>query len=174
MHHTTLERKHSFVKWKKNLDVLLPKKKKKTLGDILKKHKKKTDILTRKNVLYKVQCEQCPVKYIGQTKQSLGKRLIQHSDACIRSGKTSVRALRGDKKTDNGLALHQKTTGHIFDFESVEVIEKEENYWKRIILEGIHIKRGKDLANLKSWYEIDRCWEPILEALDIERSGEET
>jgi hypothetical protein len=149
-------------------------KKKKTLGDILKKHKKKTDILTRKNVLYKVQCEQCPVKYIGQTKQSLGKRLIQHSDACIRSGKTSVRALRGDKKTDNGLALHQKTTGHIFDFESVEVIEKEENYWKRIILEGIHIKRGKDLANLKSWYEIDRCWEPILEALDIERSGEET
>jgi hypothetical protein len=121
-----------------------------------------------KDVVYSVPCENCPIRYIGQTKQSLGNRLIQHSDACINSSKTSLRALKEDKKADNGLALHHKKTGHFFDFENVQVLEKEGNYWKRIILEGIHIKKGKDLANLKSGYEIDKCWDPIIGSLDLE------
>jgi hypothetical protein len=81
-----------------------------------------------------------------------------------------VRALKGDKKTDNGIAFHHKTTGHIFNFESVELLEKEENYWRRIILEGIHIKKGKNLANLKNGCEIDKCWDPIIEAIDLKQA----
>jgi len=58
--------------------------------------------------------------------------------------------------------------GKSFTINERTYLLQEGNFWKRIILEGIHRKKGKDLANLKSGYEIDKCWDPIIGSLDLE------
>ena len=72
--------------------------------------------------------------------------------------------LKSSKK-DNGLALHVHQTGHTFDFENTEIIARESNYWRRLILEGIEIKLANNLANLQLGYEIDDIWTPILQSI---------
>ena len=71
--------------------------------------------------------------------------------------------LKSSKK-DNGLAFHAHQAGHKFDFDHTEIIAREPNYWRRLILEGIEIKFASNLANLQLGYEIDEIWTPILQS----------
>ena len=66
-------------------------------------------------------------------------------------------------KEDNGLAFHHQKTGHEFDFDNMEILQQDKNYWRRLILEGIEIKYNKNLVNLQSGYMIDKCWISFLE-----------
>ena len=46
----------------------------------------------------------------------------------------------------------------------MQIMVKEANYWRRLILEGVAIKFSKNLANLQAGYEIDEIWTPILQS----------
>ena len=71
--------------------------------------------------------------------------------------------MRSDKQ-DNGVAVHHAKTGHPFDFEKVKILAEEPNYWRRLIREGLEIRKKKeDLANLKSGYSISEIWDLFLE-----------
>lgn len=89
------------------------------------------------NVIYKLDCE-CGAAYIGETKQQLHKRMVQH--------KSNVK-LKQIEVT--ALAKHAVENNHKFDFNNVQILENEENYNKRLILEMIHIVKNDKAVNNK-------------------------
>ena len=64
---------------------------------------------------------------------------------------------------------HTTTTaqlGHTINFDGTEIITEEKKYWRRIIIEGMEIKSlGENRANRQVGFEIDKCWNPILQKL---------
>ncbi|XP_044754449.1 uncharacterized protein LOC123313571 [Coccinella septempunctata] len=106
----------------------------------------KIDKNKRKNIVYKINCRHCPLTYIGQTSQSLGRRMTLHrSDSRLRPERCA-------------LARHVNSTDHQMDYESVEILDQESNYNKRIFLEMCYIKENNamndrsDTNNLSSIY----------------------
>ena len=64
------------------------------------------------------------------------------------------------------MAFHHHSTGHKINFDGTEIIAEEKSYWRRLIIEGLEIKRlGENRANRKTGFEIHECWDPILENL---------
>ena len=61
------------------------------------------------------------------------------------------------------MAYHHHSTGHAINFDGTEIITEEKNYWRRIIIEGMEIKSLG--ANRQVGFEIDKCWNPILQKL---------
>lgn len=49
------------------------------------------------------------------------------------------------------IAKHAIDKGHNFDFDDVEIVNKEIKYNKRLILEKLHIKRDKKLIINKNY-----------------------
>ena len=135
-------------------------KKTRTLGDLLKKKTKGKEEKYKQNVVYAVPCSECATHYIGQTKKTIATRVAQHQIMCKKKLKLNLRKLQTDKK-DNGLAYHHIITGHEFLFGKTKILAEEPNYWKRLIKEGIEIRKNNPIANLKAGYEIANCWNPF-------------
>ena len=69
-------------------------------------------------------------------------------------------------KKNGGMVFHHHSTGHEINWEGTEVITEEKNYWRRIIIEGMEIKKlGDNRANKQVGYEIDNFWNPIIKKL---------
>ena len=60
------------------------------------------------------------------------------------------------------MKFHHIKTRHEFNFDNAEIIARETNYWRRLILEGIVIKAHDNLINLQAGFMIDGCWTPYL------------
>ncbi|XP_062714319.1 uncharacterized protein LOC134291055 [Aedes albopictus] len=85
------------------------------------------------NVVYSIPCGACEEKeYIGQTSQTLDKRIAQH--------RNSIRT----KASATGLTQHAVENGHHFDFSRTRILERIDNYASRLTAEVIHIKVKKD------------------------------
>ena len=139
-------------------------KKTQTLGDILQKKGRNIDRQYRRNIVYSIPCQECPKKYVGQTTSTLKKRCNEHRNWCKKKFKKKI--LKTSKKND-GIAFHFHETGHNIDFDKTEIIAEEKAYWKRIIIEGLEIKKlgPTERANLQMGYEIDPIWDAILETI---------
>ena len=134
-------------------------KKTTTLGNLIRRKGRQKEKQFTASTVYKVPCKECDKAYIGQSKNTIAKRVGQHKALCRRKVKLSK--LKNSKK-DNGIAFHHIKTGHEFDFDNAEIIARETNYWRRLILEGIAIKAHDNLVNLQAGYMIDECWTPYL------------
>jgi len=134
-------------------------KKTTTLGKLIKRKGRQKEKQFTTNTVYKVPCKECDKAYIGQSKNTIAKREGQHKALCRRNVKLSK--LKSSKK-DNGIAFHHIKTGHEFDFDKTEIIARDTNYWRRLILEGIAIKTNDNLVNLQAGFLIDECWTPYL------------
>lgn len=79
------------------------------------------------NSIYKIVCKNCILCYVAMTCQYLLKRIYQH--------KYNI------SKNENYIALstHTLETGHIFYFDSTQILAFESNRFKREILENIYI-----------------------------------
>jgi len=100
------------------------------LSNIIKTRKDKIDKMNCPNVVYKITCKDCDASYVGQTKRQLHTRLKEHKmDINKKSGINSV------------ISLHQLNNSHSFDWENVEILDKEHSYYNRITSEMIHIKK---------------------------------
>ena len=75
--------------------------------------------MRKKDVVYTIPCQDCDSQYIGGAGRALGRRLTEHKYAV----KTA------DRK--NGVAVHAWNEGHRVNWEGIEVLECEQNYWKR-------------------------------------------
>ena len=139
-------------------------KKTQTLGDILQKKGRNIDRQYRRNIVYSIPCQECPKKYVGQTTSMLKKRCNEHRNWCKKKFKKKI--LKTSKKND-GIAFHFHETGHNIDFDKTEIIAEEKAYWKRLIIEGLEIKKlgPTERANLQMGYEIDPIWDAILETI---------
>ena len=137
-------------------------KKTQTLGDILQKKGRTIEKQYRKNTVYSIPCKDCPKKYVGQTTGTIKKRCSEHRNWCRKKHKKKI--LKTSKKND-GIAFHFHETGHIIDFDNTAIIAEEKAYWKRLIIEGMEIKKLSltERANLQMGYEIDPIWDAIME-----------
>ena len=55
----------------------------------------------------------------------------------------------------------------MIDFENTQIIAEEKAYWKRLIIEGMEIKKlnQAERANLQMGYEIDPIWDTFIESI---------
>ena len=97
--------------------------------------------------MYEVSCKDCEYVYIGETKRTLKKRLTEH--------KAAVK--KGDEH--NGIAWNKD---HRPDWEGATVKTPAKQYWKRRILEALHIHREQSLMNLDCGLQINKTWKSII------------
>lgn len=97
--------------------------------------KSKIDNSDEQNLIYKIQCkgneeEQCDGIYIGTTKNKLKTRLSGH--------KSNFKNLNNNyNKT--ALTQHCSDLKHNPDFDNIQILQKEDDYDKRLLLEMLHI-----------------------------------
>ena len=91
------------------------------------------------SLIYHIPCGICDMGYVGQTTQYLKKRINQHKNDC-KNKHTHRTALVG----------HHMDTGHVFNFEEVRILDKENNKYKLNISEMIWIYKKEKTVNIKS------------------------
>jgi len=108
------------------------------LNTFIKVHKDSLPISSRPNVVYKINCSDCDASYVGQTKRTLGTRISEHRSH-----------IRRVSKQPSVITDHRLLTNHDFDWDSVEILDEEINYKKRLVSEMIFIKKQKRGLNLQ-------------------------
>ena len=82
--------------------------------------------------VYKIQCEQCPFSYIGQTGRPLKTRLKEHKYA-----------LTSSQPKNSNFASHLLASGHPFPGpENVHLLHEESSRNRRIALETVEITKS--------------------------------
>ncbi|XP_053686392.1 uncharacterized protein LOC128735934 [Sabethes cyaneus] len=121
-------------------DITVAHKPNDKMKDVLfAKLKDKIPVMQQTNVIYSVPCGVCVNNvYIGQTSQTLEKRLQQHMNS-IRT-RTSM----------TGLTQHTVEQGHVFKFSDTSILERVSNEANRLTAETLHIKlREGNTVNLQ-------------------------
>ena len=52
---------------------------------------------------------------------------------------------------NDGIAFHHHQTGHNIDFEGTTILAEEKSYWRRLIIEGIEIKKLDPSGKHATW-----------------------
>ena len=122
-----------------------------TLGSILTKVKDKIALERRNGVIYKINCA-CGDTYIGETGRTLEIRMKEHKHASIKAD-----------FEESAVAEHAWLSGHYSDWNNVEVLDQENDLYRRKVKEGIEIRltnkqlrinrdEGRDLS--PEWFAI--------------------
>lgn len=106
------------------------------LDNIIKVQKDKNKRDYNNNVVYKINCKDCSVSYVGQTKRQLSTRIKEH--------KCNIKL---DVSKHNVITEHILQNNHSFDWENARILDKESNYNKRLISEMINIKKQEKGIN---------------------------
>jgi len=121
------------------------------MDKIVRVQKDQIEYTQKRNVVYRIGCNNCEVTYTGQTKRQLKTRIKEHCNNrkldCI---KHSV------------ITEHMLKYSHEFDWSNVKILDTESNYNKRLVSEMLHIKEQvkginsqKDTEYLNdSYYEL--------------------
>lgn len=109
------------------------------LASVFSNLKDKVPLKYQSNIIYRVPCGTCHCCYVGQTKQWLKNRMNQHRNE-----------VKNNKNNGCALAQHSLETGHLFDFDNVTILDRENNYYNRLFLEMFHIKNEKYTVNFKT------------------------
>ena len=73
---------------------------------------------------YFIQCEGCPASHVGETERILGQRLAEH---------------RRPSCTASRVVLHAQSTHHTVDWNSVQILDKFDNWFERGVRKAIQI-----------------------------------
>ena len=103
----------------------------------------------KKGVVYEVPCGECEQVYVGETGRNLKERLKEHQYAVKENPK-------------NGIAAHACQQQHAVDWDAAKVRCTEQHYWKRKVLEAIHIWQQPNTSNLDCGLQINPVWLPHL------------
>jgi len=97
------------------------------LRRIIKAQKDPLPLGCIKNVVYKLNCKDCDVTYIGQTKRRLNTRV-------------NTKKILIGKSNHSVITEHRLDINHDFDWENPIILDKEKQYYRRLIFEMINIK----------------------------------
>ena len=116
-----------------------------TLRSQLVRVKDKTPKEKQSNLVYKFTCgnAECNVSYIGETKQALKSRISQHQ-----------RPSSGDTY-DSAIFLHSQDTGHKVDIRSFQIVDKEEDWYRRGVKEAIWERIHQPALNKKGGLRVN-------------------
>ena len=140
----------------KQLNINFLNRRKTNLGALIAHKRPCNDILDMKEVIYKIPCKECEVVYLGETKQKLGTRTKEHFASCQKAFLSQ--AVYQSVKNDTGLPFHFLYSGHSFDFDKVQLVQRERNWVKRKILEALYIQTTANTCNLNSGMKFDENW----------------
>jgi len=106
------------------------------LTNFIKTGKDNIDKLKHSNVVYRISCNDCDATYVGQTKRQLNTRIREHKlDINKTTGLPSV------------ISQHRLSNNHEFQWDDIDILDKERKYHNRLISEMIHIKKQKNSIN---------------------------
>ena len=91
--------------------------------------KDKLDRLEQAGVVYKIKCNDCPETYVGETERRLQQRFNEH------------------RRASSPVGRHVEDQGHSIDEESVSVLHKETDWFRRGVAEAVHIQRETPSLN---------------------------
>ena len=136
-------------------DVNLVFKKGRTLHSMIFNGKYKKNDGRKKDLIYKIPCQDCKLCYIGETAQWYDEREKQHK-RCVRN-----------QDENNALFRHIKETGHDIAWERVEFLEFEQRTYCRKMKESFFIDMyaAKDgVMNPRDGTQKDSCWNTIIQS----------
>lgn len=132
----------------KRLNLKIINKKQANLENYFaKKVKYSTD--NGKGIIYKIPCE-CKEEYIGETGFNLKKRVYEHSRA-VTTGNMA-----------NSLSYHHSKTGHNFQWQLSNPIDREFLEERREVREALYIQNFKPEINLSQGKVLKHKWENIF------------
>ena len=92
--------------------------------------------------MYKIQCNDCPELYVGETERRLDARYKEHH------------------RSSSPVGLHMEQRRHSIEEDNVSVLHKEVNWFRRGVAEAVHIQReaptlnrGRERHTLPSIYQ---------------------
>ena len=89
----------------------------------------------KSGVVYKIDCEDCNAKYVGETGRQVRDRMTEHQ-----------RDIR-NKKPASKVYEHVRETGHNFNFENISILDNCSNRKTRLHLESIHTFKQPNSIN---------------------------
>ena len=122
---------HLFKKY--NTNVIYSTKNK--LSNIIKLGKDTTKIGDNANVVYKINCKDCDVSYVGQTGRRLEVRIKEHTRKYITHDNNS------------SLYTHAINNNHSIDLTKIKILDTEGNRFKRLFSEALFIHTQKKYMN---------------------------
>ena len=84
-----------------------------------------TERLSCNDVVCKINCKDCESLYVGQTKRQLKTRVSEHKADIRKASSPSI------------ISLHRIGKNHEFDWENVEILDKEPFYKKKIYIRDV-------------------------------------
>ncbi|XP_018361292.1 PREDICTED: uncharacterized protein LOC108760021 [Trachymyrmex cornetzi] len=109
------------------------------LNCFIKTHKDPVPNLAKRNVMYKINCNDCDASYVGQTKRTVKTRITEHRND-----------IRKTNSNHSVITEHRLNFNHDFDWDKVEIVDNERFLYKRRIAEMIHIQLQKNGLNSQS------------------------
>ncbi|KYN29541.1 hypothetical protein ALC57_01006, partial [Trachymyrmex cornetzi] len=106
------------------------------LNSIIKLGKDQLKTNEQKGVVYKINCKECDVSYVGQTKRKMGTRIFEHQQD-----------IKNKKHCSSVLAEHQMNNGHNFNWDDIKIMAREQYLFKRLTSEMIFIKKQENGLN---------------------------
>ena len=90
----------------------------------------------KKNVVYKIRCNDCDASYVGQTRRLLKTRISEH--------RNDIRKSTGNPSV---ISEHRMLHSHDFNWDNVEILDNEMYLNKRLISEMLFIKLQTNSLN---------------------------
>ena len=116
-----------------------------TLRSALTHPKDKPDPSKCAGIVYDIQCGTCNEHYIGETGRPMNKRMDEHR-----------------KLKNSAVFEHSSQTGHVIDWSSTRVLDKEPNEYKRKVKEAINIRQHQPALNRDAGLDLPTIYNHIL------------
>ena len=125
-----------------------------TLKSIFTNTKSKVNKDDKSNIIYQISCkgnqhETCNKLYVGTTKSKLKTRISGH--------KTDQKIRTHNFQQKTALATHCAQAAHSPDFDDVKILQQENNYTKRFLLEMLHITKTPTERRMNYKTDTDGC-----------------
>ena len=108
-----------------------------TLRQALVNLKARVPFQQKAGVIYRIPCSGCPRVYVGQTGRTLAQRLKEHK-----------RALVSGHLAQSAVAEHAAQESHDIDWEGATVMDIQQQYHQRCLLESWHIRSELNTMNI--------------------------
>ena len=112
--------------------------------------KDRRPVQERAGVVYKLDCEDCDAKYVGETGRQVRDRMAEHK-----------RDISSKKKASKAYE-HVSRTGHRFKFDEVSILDNCSNKKTRLHLESIHTFQQNNSINRS--LILNTAYKPLFES----------
>ena len=153
----------------KKRGIQCPARPHQTIRKMVVHPKDKIEDTDKCGVVYHLECQSCPQVYIEETGRKLSIREKEHreeTDKVTSRRKTRSTSISEDtSEFKSAISEHCRKHNHIMKWDSLKVIDREDNRYRRWVKESMHVRKLKDGTPMnrdKGGYELSHVWDPIL------------